>query len=56
MFAGPVDTPTYQGEIASEDVLDDPTKEPPPPTMPPLEAMDRIQGYEQVTFNPGKIV
>lgn len=48
-----VDEPTYRGEKAREDVVDDPNVQEPKPTFPPLDRMDHIYGYTNVTFNNG---
>jgi hypothetical protein len=47
--------PSYQGgDIPTEDIMDDPNRAAPIASAPPMEKMDTVTGYEQVSFNNGK--
>ncbi len=49
-----VDTPTFQGPTHHEDIIDNPNAQEPIATAPPMEKMEHISGYDNVTFDAGK--
>ncbi|XP_077983139.1 protein SSUH2 homolog [Glandiceps talaboti] len=42
------DTASWQGDIPTEDPEDNPNAQAPQPTAPPMEKMDRVEGYENM--------
>lgn len=46
-----VDSPTYTGPTSTDIVQDDPNAKTPSATAPPIELMDHISGYDNVTFD-----
>ncbi|XP_064633849.1 protein SSUH2 homolog isoform X2 [Lineus longissimus] len=44
--------PSYHGsDIPTDDLMDDPNRAAPNPSAPPMEKMDHLSGYENVSFN-----